>query len=90
MVREYPKGKRGFGDIDSGPVIFGAGATASIVGLAAYLANDDLESINALNHSVNLLKSPLLLLGKHRYASTDVLIGELFILWSMVTPNVKN
>lgn len=31
-IREYPKGTLGFGDVDSGPVIFGIGGAASIVG----------------------------------------------------------
>ncbi len=32
-VREYPKGTSGSGDVDSGPVIFGIGGAASVVGL---------------------------------------------------------
>lgn len=31
-IREYPRGTLGFGDVDSGPVIFGIGGAASIVG----------------------------------------------------------
>lgn len=31
-VREYPKGEFGLGDVDSGPVILGVGASASVVG----------------------------------------------------------
>jgi hypothetical protein len=87
MVREYPKGIKGYGDIDSGPVIWGAGATATIVGLAAYRANGDEKSWQSLLNSVNFLKYPVGLLGTRRYNDPNILIGELFIIWSNLTLN---
>ena len=32
-IREYPKGEFGMGDVDSGPVVFGFGGAATIVGM---------------------------------------------------------
>lgn len=42
LVREYPTGISGWGDVDPGPVIMGAGCAASILGAAACRANGDL------------------------------------------------
>ena len=41
-IREYPLGQRGLGDIDSGPVIFGVGFSATIVGIGTFAMYDDL------------------------------------------------
>ena len=41
---EYPRGRRGQGDIDFGPVIFGGGASATGVGAGTALLAGDLSS----------------------------------------------
>jgi hypothetical protein len=41
--REYPKGRDGRGDVDSGPVIFGGGASATGVGMGTALLAGDRE-----------------------------------------------
>ena len=41
-VREYPKGKHGLGDIDSGPVIFGVGFSATIAMIGTFSVNGDI------------------------------------------------
>jgi hypothetical protein len=55
VVREYPSGTRGFGDIDSGPVIFGVGFAATIVMSGTFrsferydLATSQYKTIHAL------------------------------------------
>ena len=44
MFREYPMRSSLGADVDSGPIIWGAGVTATGVGLAASLANGDLQT----------------------------------------------
>ncbi|MCB9262797.1 MAG: hypothetical protein H6607_10520 [Flavobacteriales bacterium] len=84
-VREYPKGKHGKGDIDSGPVIFGVGFTATImmVGVMAMLDDSDIalqqyQTINAFGFAQTSKKQKKYLLGK-------LPIADAFIVWGKCT-----
>ena len=44
MFREFPVSSQGVADVDSGPLIFGVGTTATGVGLAAAMANGDIDT----------------------------------------------
>jgi|GEM_PF-3367050 hypothetical protein len=41
LVRDHSKGINGWGDVDTGPVILGAGCVSSIVGATACRLNGD-------------------------------------------------
>ena len=59
MFREYPKGNMTKADIDSGPIILGAGITATGVGLAATRANGDAEMAGDIYKLSRLFGIPL-------------------------------
>ena len=80
-VREFPKGQKGSGDIDSGPVIYGVGFTSTIVtsGLLplygyAYLGNNQLKTINAFGFT-RKTKS------EFKYLYGLLPIADAFIVW---------
>jgi hypothetical protein len=81
IVREYPKGQNGSGDVDSGPVIFGAGSSATIVGAGACRANRDWSHAQAVDASIEGFGLPI---GneRERYLFGQLPIADLFIAWT--------
>ncbi len=84
-IREYPKGIDGSGDIDSGPVIFGVGFSATIVMIGTYamyenheLAEQQYKAIHALGFSTETKKQKKYLFGKFPMA-------DAFIAWGRAT-----
>jgi hypothetical protein len=80
-VREHPQGSWGLGDIDSGPVILGGGATATIVGAAACRRNGDAFHAMEFDATVEGFGLPLGSDAK-RYIFGALPIADLFIAWS--------
>lgn len=85
LVREYPKGISGRGDVDSGPVILGAGCAASIVGAAACRLNRDGFHAQEFDATVEGFGS---VLGdeRKRYLLGALPIADLFIAWGRSMP----
>ena len=81
-IREYPKGKVGYGDIDSGPVIWGIGGAASIVGQRTMALYGEETVAIGLRNSIESFG-----LGYSSNKTKDYLFGVLpiadaFIAWS--------
>ncbi len=81
MVREFAKGFTGTGDVDSGPVILGAGSSATIVGPGAFRMNGDLGSAQKLDATIEGFGLPM---GAERkcYVFGLMPIADLFIVWT--------
>lgn len=84
-IREYPKGKHGAGDVDSGPVIFGVGFAATIVmtGTFSLYGKDDLAEnqykiINAFGFEKAKGEKKSYLFGK-------LPVADAFIAWGRAT-----
>lgn len=88
LFREYPKGMRGMGDVDSGPVILGAGFAASIVGAAACRANGDVFHAQELYATIEGFG---MVVGgeRKRYIFGALPIADLFIAWSRSIPTTQ-
>lgn len=52
-VREYPKGEKGAGHIDAGPIVWGIGGAASIVGVRPFYLYGELGTARAIRNSIN-------------------------------------
>lgn len=65
---EWPEGRRGRTDLDSGPVFQGIGSSASTLGLASVIAMDDRERRDTLEDQLAMrhVALPLLLTRDHR------------------------
>ena len=85
-VREYPPGVAGGGDVDSGPLVFGLSASASVVAIGAARAQGDLALAAALDRGAELLGGGVTLLGERRYAAGTLPVGDAFLLWARTTP----
>jgi hypothetical protein len=65
-VREYPRGSRGGGDVDSGPLVAGLSASASTVTLGAARVHGDHRLAGALTNAIEFLGVPLGWRGQKR------------------------
>lgn len=90
VFREYPKGVARHSDVDSGPIVWGAGATATGVGLAASIANGDLKTAEDIHGIANAF-------GSRRTIKTDrgpgsqylfgmLPVGDAFLTWAYTLP----
>jgi hypothetical protein len=86
MVREYPKGSSGVGDVDSGPVILGIGSSAMIVAPGAFRMNDDPSRAYALDRSIEGW-GVAFGADRKRFAFGLMPIADLFILWTRSMPS---
>ncbi len=84
-IREYPKGVDGSGDIDSGPVIFGVGFSATIVMIGTYamyenheLAQQQYKGIHALGFSSENE-------SQKQYVFGQFPMADAFIAWGRAT-----
>jgi hypothetical protein len=67
-MREYPRGTPGgLGDVDSGPVVFGVGASATGFALAGARLHGDRETYEAIFRTASLCGAPLRTPSRHRF-----------------------
>jgi hypothetical protein len=81
-IREYPKGTLGFGDVDSGPVIFGIGGAASIVGQRTMALYGEADVAIGLRNSIEAFGLGWHWGKKKRYLFGTLPIADAFISWS--------
>jgi hypothetical protein len=82
VVREYPPGRQGSGDVDSGPLILDASMSATTLMLGTARLYGDAALAAALDHSGEALGLPLTFAGRKRYAFGLLPIGDAFLAWS--------
>lgn len=85
-VREYPHGTAGAGDVDSGPLILGVSASATVVAIGAARVHGDRSLAGALTGLGEGLGVPVTLGGSKRYALGVLPIGDAFLAWSAAAP----
>lgn len=88
-IREYPIGSQGKGDIDSGPVIWGIGGAASIVGQRAMALQGEAEIAIGLRNSIEAFGLGNSSGGKKQYLFGALPIADAFIAWSNSTEAQK-
>ena len=81
-IREYPKGQSGDGDIDSGPVIFGFGGAATIVGMQTLSLFGDHHTSLKIRNAVEAMAFPLESEHDKGYFFGVLPIADAFITWS--------
>lgn len=79
-VREFPEGAAGHADVDSGPLIFGAGPSASGFAIAATAVSGDATTAHQLLKSATLLGMPVLHDEELQYSIMPA-VGQAVILF---------
>ncbi len=82
LVQEYPRGVKGYGNIDSGPVIWGIGSASTIVAPVAMRLFGDFDRCYRIENSIDALGFPFDLGGKRRYAFGTMPMADAFLVWS--------
>lgn len=81
-VREYPAGAEGIGDVDSGPLLVGFSASATVVEIAAAQVQGDTEVANALIPASEAVGLPLTFGDEKRYTLGLLPVGDAFLVWA--------
>ena len=81
-VREYPMGKAGSGDVDSGPLLNGFSASATVVTLGAAQVVGDRSMADPLIHASEAVGLPMSWGNTKRYAFGLLPTGDAFLVWS--------
>lgn len=81
-LREYPKGVEHNGDIDSGPVIWGIGGAASLVGQRSMALYGESAVAIGLRNSIESFGLGSSFKGKKAYLLGKLPIADAFIAWS--------
>ncbi|MCB9284346.1 MAG: hypothetical protein H6563_09760 [Lewinellaceae bacterium] len=81
-IREYPKGKKGKGDVDSGPVIWDIGGAASIVGQRVMDLYGEPDEAIGLRNSIETFACGMTIRGEKKYLFGVLPLADAFIAWS--------
>jgi hypothetical protein len=81
-VREYSAGAGGFGDVDSGPLLFGFSASATVVAIGAAQVQGDRETASAMISAGEAVGFPFEWGGRKFYAFGLLPIGDAFLVWA--------
>lgn len=82
VVREYPPGRGGAGDVDSGPLILGVSASATVVTIGAARVNGDSAFAGPATGLGEAAGWPVGTGQTKRYAFGLLPIGDAFLAWS--------
>jgi hypothetical protein len=83
-LREYPPSVGGSGDVDSGPIILGVSAPASVVGIAAARMTGHARAAADLRATAEVLGMPMQWRGRRSYAFGQLAVGDAFLAWASV------
>ncbi|GGL30222.1 hypothetical protein GCM10011588_51220 [Nocardia jinanensis] len=86
-VREYPRGRNGTGDVDSGPLILGVSASATVVAIGAARVHGDRALAGPLTGLGEGLGVPVGAGDTKRYAFGLLPVGDAFLAWSFAAPS---
>ncbi|WP_406281538.1 hypothetical protein OH799_17175 [Nocardia sp. NBC_00881] len=89
-VREYPHGGDGEGDVDSGPLLFGASLSASVVALGAARVHGDRSLAGPLTGLGEALGVPVSVGSGKRYGFGMFPVGDAFLAWSYAAPQAPD
>jgi hypothetical protein len=81
FIKEYPKGSKGIGDIDSGPLVFGFSPVATGVFSGAAKANNDNFVFQKSIRNIELLGFPIRITNKRMYWLGSFYMTDLFAVW---------
>jgi hypothetical protein len=84
-VREYPEGKYGIGDIDSGPVILGVGFSGTIASIGMFSLLDARDLAERQYNTINAFGFERINKNEKRYLFGKLPMADAFISWGRST-----
>lgn len=89
-IRQFPDGAEGGGDVDSGPVIFGIGGAASIIGIRTMALFGEEQTAVGLRNSVDAFGCAFDSKGEKKYIFGAMSMADAFIAWANSVEISKN
>ncbi len=89
-IREYPKGKNGEGDVDSGPVILDVGFAGTIVSIGVFKTFGEYKIANKTSRAMESYGLSYSIKNRKRYIFGALPMADAFIAWSRVSPVIIN
>ena len=89
-IREYPKGEHGLGDVDSGPVIFGVGFSATLMSIGTLASFGDLNTSMSLYQTIHAFGFDQVSGSQKQYLFGQLPIADAFIAWGRATALKSN
>jgi len=89
-IRQFPMGEEGGSDIDSGPVIFGIGGAASIIGIRVMTIFGEDNTAVGLRNSVDAFGFAYTSHGEKNYLFGKIPMADTFIAWANSAEISKN
>lgn len=86
MFREWPVGRARASDVDSGPVVLGAGLAATGIGLAAARSVGDTATAQDIDTLAEFFGCPLQVGGERRILLGQLAIGDAFLAYARSIP----
>lgn len=80
-VCEYPKGKAGAGDVDTGPLVLGISPSATVVSIAAARANGDFELAERSVILSETIGIPWSSGGEKSFGFGAIVVADAFLVW---------
>ncbi|RAW01191.1 hypothetical protein [Pseudochryseolinea flava] len=90
FIREYPRGMAGEGDIDSGPVIWNIGSSATIVGARTLFIYGKSKEAQSISACIEAFGFPSTTPKAKHYLFEQLIIADAFIAWTNSVIDVKN
>lgn len=87
-VREYPDNRKGHGDVDSGPLIFGISPSGCGFSLAAARAFGDRETFVSLYRTAHLMGTPADINGRRTYVTGGPLGNAILLTMLTTSPHL--
>ncbi len=81
-VREYPQGVSGNGDVDSGPLVLGMSASATVLSLGGARRAGDRDLAADLDREAELAGLPLQVFDQRRYLGGALPVGDAFLAFA--------
>lgn len=81
MIREYEGVGSATGDIDSGPVVFGYGSVATIIGAGVFKRYGNIDLYMRLNQTIECLGFPYKNSETKKYLFGKIPMADFFIAW---------
>ncbi len=88
VLREYPRGQLGMGDIDSGPLVFGYSISATGFALAGARIHGDSATFERLYRTFHLMGAPLSRRGSLSFVSGGAL-GNAIVFAMLTAPRAE-
>ena len=83
-VLEYPRGIKGKGDVDSGPLVFGRSISGTVLMIAVAQVYGDQSLANAIAQAGEVVGMPWTSKGQKRYVGGILPIGDIIVGYSHV------